>query len=226
MKPTRPDITTNLVINTDRRTYHPRAALDREDLHGFRLLAVSGRPAHCARRQNQEPRRPRRSQGNRSRPRHFRYAIPGDNPALAAAARLRRWPEVYIEFPRASPRARCRRCSSSGLPAARTRQLPRRGNYYIVDRLFAAAELRLGDKDSERRVRIVRSRWKAALMVTESEEEDAASSVAPPDLRLRGEPPRVTRLSRKVLIGLGGASRSRSRGAGLRASAAGQISER
>ena len=32
-----------------------------------------------------------------------------------------------------------------------------RGNYYIVDRLFAAAELRLGDKDSERRVRIVRT---------------------------------------------------------------------
>ena len=32
-----------------------------------------------------------------------------------------------------------------------------RQNYYIVDRLFAAAELRLGDKDSEQRVRIVRT---------------------------------------------------------------------
>ena len=32
-----------------------------------------------------------------------------------------------------------------------------RQNYYVVDRLFAAAELRLGDKDSERRVRIVRT---------------------------------------------------------------------
>jgi hypothetical protein len=32
-----------------------------------------------------------------------------------------------------------------------------RANYYIVDRLFGAAELRLGDKDSERRVRIVRT---------------------------------------------------------------------
>ena len=30
--------------------------------------------------------------------------------------------------------------------------------------------------------------------------------LAPPDLRLRGERPRVTRLSRKVLIALGGAS--------------------
>jgi type IV secretion system protein TrbG len=32
-----------------------------------------------------------------------------------------------------------------------------RNNHMIVDRLFAAAELRLGDKGSERRVRIVRN---------------------------------------------------------------------
>ncbi|MBZ9725353.1 replication initiator protein A [Mesorhizobium sp. CO1-1-11] len=32
-----------------------------------------------------------------------------------------------------------------------------RQNYYVVDRLFAAAELRLGDKTSEKRVRIVRT---------------------------------------------------------------------
>jgi len=32
-----------------------------------------------------------------------------------------------------------------------------RGNHMIVDRLFAAAELRMGDKDSEQRIRIVRT---------------------------------------------------------------------
>ena len=32
-----------------------------------------------------------------------------------------------------------------------------RGNYMIVDRLFAAAELRLGAGDSQKRVRIVRT---------------------------------------------------------------------
>jgi len=32
-----------------------------------------------------------------------------------------------------------------------------RQNWMIVDRLFAAAELRLGDKTSEQRVRIVRT---------------------------------------------------------------------
>jgi type IV secretion system protein VirB9 len=36
-----------------------------------------------------------------------------------------------------------------------------RANHMIVDRLFAAAELRLGDRGAERRVRIVRTdgRW-------------------------------------------------------------------
>lgn len=44
-------------------------------------------------------------------------------------------------------------------------------------------------------------------MTDEPEEQPAASTpIAPPDLRLRGEHPRVTRLSRKVLIGLGAVS--------------------
>ncbi|QGM46060.1 TrbI/VirB10 family protein [Methylocystis heyeri] len=44
-------------------------------------------------------------------------------------------------------------------------------------------------------------------MTVNGEEKDrTAPSVPPPDLRLRGERPRVTRLSRKVLISLGAAS--------------------
>jgi type IV secretion system protein VirB10 len=45
-------------------------------------------------------------------------------------------------------------------------------------------------------------------MTTEGPEEQPASPtpVVPPDLRLRGERPRVTRLSRRVLIGLGAVS--------------------
>ena len=38
------------------------------------------------------------------------------------------------------------------------------------------------------------------------EQPPAPTPVVPPDLRLRGERPRVTRLSRKVLIGLGAVS--------------------
>src|ERR1700752_2973825 len=44
-------------------------------------------------------------------------------------------------------------------------------------------------------------------MTEEPEEQTPAPTpVAPPDLRLRGEHPRVTRLSRRVLIGLGAVS--------------------
>ena len=45
-------------------------------------------------------------------------------------------------------------------PAGKTSELVNyrvRGSHMIVDRLFAAAELRLGDGSSERRVRIVRT---------------------------------------------------------------------
>lgn len=40
----------------------------------------------------------------------------------------------------------------AGVAVYRARQ-----NYYVVDRLFAAAELRLGDKDTQKRIRIVRT---------------------------------------------------------------------
>ena len=42
--------------------------------------------------------------------------------------------------------------------------------------------------------------------MTEEPERQPPRPVAPPDLRLRGERPRVTRLSRKVLITVGGVS--------------------
>ena len=47
VKPTRPDLVTNLVINTDRRTYLLELRSDRENLHGLGLLAVSRGSAHC-----------------------------------------------------------------------------------------------------------------------------------------------------------------------------------
>jgi hypothetical protein len=67
-----------------------------------------------------------------------------------------------------------------------------RGNHVIVDRLFAAAELRLGDGGSERRVRIMRTEGRPS-----GRDRDLAA-----DLRLRPERPPVTRLSLRVLMGL------------------------
>ena len=79
----------------------------------------------------------------------------------------------------------------------RTRQ-----NYYIVDRLFAAAELRLGG-DKQQKVRIVRTdgRFSVSDNPTDARDDDARHETAA-GFRLRPERPRVMRLSRKVLAGL------------------------
>jgi type IV secretory pathway VirB9-like protein len=61
-------------------------------------------------------------------------------------------------FPTPSPRAKCRRFFVIG--AGGTGELVNyrvSGHHLIVDRLFAAAELRLGDKHSVQKVRIIRS---------------------------------------------------------------------
>jgi type IV secretion system protein VirB9 len=66
--------------------------------------------------------------------------------------------KVYIEFPSGigqgemPPLFVIGPSGNSELVNYRARQ-----NYYVVDRLFAAAELRLGDKGSAKRVRIVRT---------------------------------------------------------------------
>jgi type IV secretion system protein VirB9 len=78
--------------------------------------------------------------------------------AVAAAARLRRRQQGLYRVPigigqgEMPPLFIIGPSGNSELLNYRARQ-----NYYIVDRLFAAAELRLGDKDSEKRVRIVRT---------------------------------------------------------------------
>ena len=77
---------------------------------------------------------------------------------LTASASFDDGHKVYIEFPSGigqgemPPLFVIGSSGNSELVNYRARQ-----NYYVVDRLFAAAELRLGDKDSEKRVRIVRT---------------------------------------------------------------------
>lgn len=89
---------------------------------------------------------------------NFRYEIQGDNPAWRPLRAFDDGSKVYIEFPsgirqgETPPLFVIGPAGGSELVNYRVRQ-----NYYIVDRLFGAAELRLGDKDSERRVRIVRT---------------------------------------------------------------------
>jgi type IV secretion system protein VirB9 len=89
----------------------------------------------------------------------LRYTIEGDNPPWRPLHAFDDGRKVYIEFPRGIAQGEMPPLFIIG-PNGRTAELVNyrvRNSHMIVDRLFAAAELRIGDKGSERRVRIVRN---------------------------------------------------------------------
>ena len=115
VKPTRPDLMTNLVINTDRRTYH----LELRSTEKTYMASVSWQYPQdqliALRRQNAQA---EAAQPVASGVDVAETQLPlSRSRAIAAPWRpLRAFDDgakVYIEFPRASARARCRRSSSS-----------------------------------------------------------------------------------------------------------------
>lgn len=160
VKPTRPDLATNLVINTDRHTYH----LELRSTEKTYMASVSWIYPQdeliALHRQNAE--------ADAVTPittaldlnsLHFRYAIEGDNPPWRPVRAFDDGSKVYIEFPGGIGQGEMPPLFIVG-PEGKTSELVNyrvRGNHMVVDRLFAAAELRLGDGTSEQRVRIVRT---------------------------------------------------------------------
>jgi type IV secretion system protein TrbG len=159
VKPTRPDLTTNLIINTDRRTYF----LELRSTEKTYMASVSWQYPEdqliALRRQNAEAWAASPiSTGIDISALNFRYAIEGDTPAWRPLRAFDDGQKVYIEFPRGIVQGEMPPLFVIGPGGASELVNYRvRDNYYIVDRLFGAAELRLGDKDGERRVRIVRT---------------------------------------------------------------------
>ncbi len=159
VKPTRPDLQTNLVINTDRRTY----LLELNSTEKTYMASVSWQYPQdqliALRRQNAAALAAQPvATGVDISFLNFRYEIEGDTPAWRPLRAFDDGTKVYIEFPSGIPQGEMPPLfiigpgGDSELVNYRARQ-----NYYIVDRMFAAAELRLGDRNSERRVRIVRT---------------------------------------------------------------------
>ena len=159
VKPTRPDLQTNLVINTDRRTY----LMELRSTEKTYMASVSWQYPQdqliALRRQNAAATAAQPvATGVDISALNFRYEIEGDTPAWRPLRAFDDGAKVYIEFPSGirqgemPPLFIVGSGGDSELVNYRARQ-----NYYVVDRLFAAAELRLGDKNSERRVRIVRT---------------------------------------------------------------------
>jgi type IV secretion system protein TrbG len=154
-KPTRPDLMTNLVINTDRRTY----LLELRSTEKTYMASVSWQYPQdqliALRRQNAEAEAasPIEKGVDVSRLR-FRYAIEGDDAPWRPTQVFDDGAKVYIEFPRGIAQGEMPPLFVLGPEGgAELVNYRARQNYYIVDRLFAAAELRLGG-DKQQRIRV------------------------------------------------------------------------
>jgi len=159
VKPTRADISTNLVINTNRRTYH----LELSATTSTYMAAVSWtypQDALIALRESE-------AEAERAAPvaagidfsaLNFGYRLAGDKPLWRPVRVFDDGRQVFIEFPAS--------IATGDMPplfvigADKSAELINyrvQGRYMIADRLFDRAELRLGAGRSARRVRIVRA---------------------------------------------------------------------
>ena len=160
VKPTRAELMTNLIINTNLRTYH----MELRSTERTYMASVSWQYPQdqliALRRQN--------SQAEAAQPVasgvdlanvNFRYAIDGDRAPWRPLRAFDDGRQVFIEFPRGIAQGEMPPLFVVG-PEGNTSELVNyrvRGRHMIVDRLFAAAELRLGTGDTQRRVRITRT---------------------------------------------------------------------
>ncbi|MCR4266785.1 P-type conjugative transfer protein TrbG [Nitratireductor sp. ZSWI3] len=158
VKPFAPRLKTNLVITTDRRSYH----LQLQSTVKTAMAAISWTYSEdqiiALRRRNAraEAAAPVASNVALADIR-FRYSIAGDTPPWRPVRAFDDGHKVYIEFPRRIDQGEAPPLFVVG--AKGDNQLVNyrmRGNYYIVDRLFAAAELRLGTRPQQV-VRITRT---------------------------------------------------------------------
>lgn len=158
VKPTRPGLTTNLVINTDRRTYHLELRSTPDTYMASvswtypqdALIALTAQNRQAADTQPTLP-------GIDLEALNFGYRIDGDRPDWRPVRAFDDGRQVFIEF---SPSI-----AQTEMPPLFVAN-PKgegelvnyrvRGRYLVVDRLFAAAELRLGAGKSQKRVRILR----------------------------------------------------------------------
>jgi P-type conjugative transfer protein TrbG len=151
VKPTRTSIDTNLVVNTDRRTYlielRSRERPYMPSVAWYYPETVRERSRSAALR----PVLPDPAQ------RVFRYTIEGDSPPWRPLAVYDDGRKVYVEFPQGIVQGEMPPLFVIG-PDGKTQLVNYRayGNVLIVDRLFAAAELRLGG-EHQQKVRIVRT---------------------------------------------------------------------
>jgi type IV secretion system protein VirB9 len=165
VKPIAPDLSTNLVIATDRRAYH----LEMRSFRETYMAAISWTYP-------QDQLVKRRAEAVREKAAEFivapsinpdnlkfRYEIEGDRPHWRPVRAFDDGEQVFIQFPETIAQGEAPPLfvlSRDGKPELVNYRM--RGNYYVVDRLFSAAELRLGEK-RQSVVRIVRTDLKGRI---------------------------------------------------------------
>ena len=160
VKPVRSDIATNLVINTDRRTYHLELRANpsvymasvswtypQDELIALRRAraeAIGATPVAA---------------GIDLSTLNFHYAIDGDRPGWRPMRAFDDGVRVFIEFPESIAQGELPPLFVIGAKGeAELVNYRVSGRYMIVDRLCARAELRLGGRKGQKTVRIISNR--------------------------------------------------------------------
>ncbi len=160
VKPVRPDIATNMVINTDRRTYH----IELRANPAVYMASVSWtypQDELIALRQAQAEaiRAAPAAAGIDLSTLNFRYAIDGDRADWRPLRAFDDGVRVFIEFPESIAQGELPPLFVIGAKGeAELVNYRVSGRYMIVDRLFARAELRLGGRKGQQTVRITSNR--------------------------------------------------------------------
>ena len=164
LKPTRADLSTNLVIDTNRRTYH----LELRATPATYMASVSWQYPEdelvALKRTSMEAQASAPvDQGLDLAQLQFRYAITGDSPPWRPLRAFDDGRKVYIEMPAGIAEGELPPLfvvgSSGGTELVNYRV---KQNYYVVDRLFAEAELRMGSDKKQAVVRIARTDGRSA----------------------------------------------------------------
>lgn len=184
VKPSRADITTNLVVTTDRRSYMIELRAGEKPYMPAVAWAYPAQPTGRRQVVPATPMIPDTVQRN------YRYGLTGDTPPWKPATVYDDGRRVYVEFPRGIVQGEMPPIFVIG-PDGEAQIVNSRvfQNILIVDRLFGAAELRLGSGERQQTVRIVRSdgikKYRFPWMPT----SNSASKVTNPPRQRGGEQP-------------------------------------